>query len=65
VSKRLLGCSPDEIQLVEYAHKQGFKLEQRDKDFIQITNTLGFKENYDILADFPFQSSNKKQSILV
>ena len=63
--QRLLGCSPDEIQFVEYAEKQGFKLEQRDKDFIQISNCLGFNENYDILADFPFESNNRKQSILV
>jgi phospholipid-translocating ATPase len=32
---------------------------------VQIENALGFKENFDIMADFPFESNNRKQSILV
>jgi magnesium-transporting ATPase (P-type) len=51
---------------VEYAHTAAkYDLVQRDKEFVQIKNTLGFVENYDILADFPFKSNQRKQSILL
>lgn len=62
----LLAVNNDEIQFVEYAHTAAkYDLVQRDNEFVQIKNTLGFQENYDILADFPFKSNQRKQSILL
>jgi hypothetical protein len=59
--QKLIGVNNDEIQFVEYAKSAAkFELVQRDQEFIQIKNSLGFCENYDILADFPFKSNQRK-----
>lgn len=38
---------------------------ERDKKFVKIKNPAGRVENYDIIAEFPFSSQNKKMSVLV
>lgn len=60
------GSSPDEIALVKYSSKKlGMELIERDRTTIQIKNAKGIYENYEILANFPFSSQQKKMSILV
>lgn len=40
-------------------------MNQRDKDYIYITNPCNTQENYDILANFPFSSETKRMGIIV
>ena len=53
-----ISVNNDEVEFVEFAQKTAkYELVQRDQEFIQIKNSLGFVENYDVLADFPFKSN--------
>ena len=61
-----ISVNNDEVEFVEFAQQTAkYELVQRDQEFIQIKNSLGFVENYDVLADFPFKSNQRKQSILL
>ena len=58
--------SPDEIALVKFAdHFLGFKLLERDQQKIIIQNVSDTKEEYEILANFPFSSETKRMGILL
>lgn len=61
----LQASSPDEIALVKYANSLGMELVERDRTSVQIKNTKGIYENYEIIANFPFSSQTKKMSVLV
>ena len=41
------------------------KLTDRDQNLIQIQNTAGNFENYDVLANFPFSSETKRMGIVL
>jgi phospholipid-translocating ATPase len=58
--------SPDEIALVRFAdHTLGMKLLERDQGRVVIQNTTGVKEEYHILANFPFSSDTKRMGIVL
>ena len=57
--------SPDEIALVETVEQLGIKLINRDQNSISIENAIGVMENYEILANFPFSSENKRMGIIL
>ena len=57
--------SPDEIALVRFADSMGMKLTERDQNLIQIVNTAGAEENYEVLANFPFSSETKRMGIVL
>ena len=41
------------------------KLIERDQNLIQIANTTGTHENYEVLANFPFSSETKRMGIVL
>jgi len=43
----------------------GVKLIERDQNLIQIANTTGTLENYEVLANFPFSSETKRMGIVL
>ena len=57
--------SPDEIALVQFAEKINMKLTYRDDEKIILTNSNNYKEEYDILAIFPFSSESKRMGIVL
>lgn len=57
--------SPDEIALVKFADSHGMKLLERDQNLIQIQNTMGQSETYEVLANFPFSSETKRMGIVL
>ena len=61
----LQASSPDEVALVKYSNSIKMELIERDRTFVQIQNTQGTFENYDIIANFPFSSQSKKMSVLL
>lgn len=61
----LQASSPDEVALVKYSNSIAMELIERDRTFVQLKNTKGVFENYDIIANFPFSSQSKKMSVLV
>mmetsp|Transcript_12784 Transcript_12784/g.21617 ORF Transcript_12784/g.21617 Transcript_12784/m.21617 type:complete len:406 (+) Transcript_12784:1219-2436(+) len=63
--KQFQASSPDEIALVKFAESLGMILEDRDEQFISITDANGNKQEYEILEIFPFSSENKRMGIIV
>ena len=61
----LQASSPDEVALVKYSNSIAMELIERDRTYVQLRNTKGIYENYDIIANFPFSSQSKKMSVLV
>lgn len=61
----LQASSPDEVALVKYSNSIAMELIERDRTFVQLRNSKGIYENYDIIANFPFSSQSKKMSVLV
>lgn len=57
--------SPDEVALVKFADSLKMKLVARDQNMIEIVNTFGVREKYDVLANFPFSSANKRMGIIL
>ena len=57
--------SPDEIALVKLAERVNMRLTYRDDEKIQLTNSDGYQENYEILAIFPFSSETKRMGIVL
>jgi phospholipid-translocating ATPase len=57
--------SPDEIALVKFATSLGMKLLERDQNKIVIENVAGIREDYEILANFPFSSETKRMGIIL
>jgi magnesium-transporting ATPase (P-type) len=52
----LQASSPDEVALVKYSNSIAMELIERDRTYVQLRNTKGIYENYDIIANFPFSS---------
>jgi phospholipid-translocating ATPase len=50
---------------VRFADSLGVKLIERDQNLIQIANTTGTLENYEVLANFPFSSETKRMGIVL
>ena len=61
----LMASSPDEIALVSYSNQLGMQLLDRDQGKIIIRNTAGNKEEYEVLANFPFTSESKRMGIIL
>ena len=61
----LHASSPDEIALVNFAQDLKMKLISRTNEKITLENPIGQKEEYRILALFPFSSETKRMGILV
>jgi len=57
--------SPDEIALVKFADSMGMNLTSRDANNVEIVNTAGVTEKYEILANFPFSSDTKRMGIVL
>ena len=57
--------SPDEVALVKFADSLGMRLKHRTDKEIHLENSNGDKEEYDILANFPFSSETKRMGILL
>ena len=64
-SRVLQASSPDEIALVQMAEDLHMKLKDRDQSKILIENINEQKEEYEILANFPFTSQSKRMGIIV
>ena len=63
--KEYQASSPDEVALVKFADSLGIKLESRTQNTMTILNAADKKEEYEILANFPFSSETKRMGILV
>ena len=61
----LQASSPDEIALVHFAESLKMELVDRENNTIIIRNAAGNREEYAILADFPFSSETKRMGILL
>ena len=57
--------SPDEVALVKFADSLGMKLIERDQNTINIVNSVGNPEKYEVLANFPFSSETKRMGIVL
>lgn len=57
--------SPDEIALVKFADHLGMQLIDRDQNQITIKNPAGNKEQYEVMANFPFSSDTKRMGIVL
>ena len=57
--------SPDEIALVKFADLLSMRLLDRDTSRILLLNPVGTREEYQILALFPFSSESKRMGIVV
>ena len=57
--------SPDELALVEGAAKMGFEFTGRTSSTIQIQLFTGEIEEWEVFAEFPFDSTRKRMSLLV
>lgn len=57
--------SPDEVALVKFADSLNMKLVERDQNLIEIINSNGDTERYDVLANFPFSSERKRMGIVL
>jgi phospholipid-translocating ATPase len=57
--------SPDEIALVKIAEKTKMRLLERTDKYVSIKNSADIIEEYEILANFPFTSENKRMGILL
>lgn len=65
-TREFQASSPDEIALVRFADFQlGLKLLERDQQRVVIQNTNNVKEEYHILANFPFSSETKRMGIVL
>jgi phospholipid-translocating ATPase len=63
--KEYQASSPDEVALVKFADSLGIKLDSRTQNTMTIINAADKKEEYEILANFPFSSETKRMGILV
>ena len=63
--RSLQASSPDEIALVEFAERTGFKLLSRSIDKITIITPEKKAETYTVLDNFPFKSETKKMGIIL
>lgn len=61
----LQAASPDEVALVNFVEKMGYKLLKRKPSSIIIKNPLGKELEYSILENFPFSSARKRMGIVV
>lgn len=61
----LISQSPEELALIDFARQTGYSLIQKENDFIQLKNTQGVFESYEILLEVPFSSTTRKQSMLL
>jgi len=59
--------SPDELALVDGAKKVGFKFKEKTSQYIgiQIDYLSNRQERYGVLAEFPFDSTRKRMSLVV
>jgi len=57
--------SPDELALVEGAAAVGFKFLERTSSSIKISLPTGEVQIWEILAEFPFDSTRKRMSLIV
>lgn len=55
--------SPDELALVKASNQVGITLSERTKDYIEIIEN-GIRKEYQILAEFPFNSDRKRMSVI-
>ena len=57
--------SPDELALVEGAANMGFKFEEKTSSGIKISLPSGETQNWEVFAEFPFDSTRKRMSLIV
>jgi magnesium-transporting ATPase (P-type) len=58
--------SPDELALVQASFDVGFKFIEKTSDYIMIRiEYLNKTEKYFVLAEFPFDSTRKRMSLIV
>jgi phospholipid-translocating ATPase len=50
---------------VKFADSLNMQLRKREELYIQIENSKGEEEEYDILANFPFSSETKRMGIIM
>jgi phospholipid-translocating ATPase len=62
--RSLQAASPDEVSLVKFAEKMGFKLEERKLYSVQIITPINEELNFRILRNFPFSSERKVSKYL-
>jgi phospholipid-translocating ATPase len=53
------------VALVKFAESLGMILEEREENFIQIMDTNGQVQKFEILENFPFSSETKRMGIIV
>ena len=58
--------SPDELALIQGARQGGFKLTEKTASTMTIYNKHAQRDElYDIIAEFPFDSTRKRMSLIV
>ena len=57
--------SPDELALVEGAAKMGFEFMNRTSSYIEIQLFTGEIQQWEVYAEFPFDSTRKRMSLIV
>lgn len=57
--------SPDEVALVKFVDGLGLELLERDENKIVLMNPSKVKEEYQVLANFPFSSETRRMGIVV
>ena len=57
--------SPDELALVEGAAKMGFEFVGRTSSYIEVQLFTGELQQWEVFAEFPFDSTRKRMSLLV
>lgn len=58
--------SPDELALVQGAEEVGFKFIEKTSEYIKIEiDYIKKQEKYFVLAEFPFDSTRKRMSLIV
>lgn len=66
--KTFQASSPDELALVDGAAASGYKFAARNVQFLGIENThttSKSKEIFEVLNEFPFDSTRKRMSLIV
>ena len=57
--------SPDELALVEGALKMGFEFLERTSSAVKIRLPTGELQSWEVFAEFPFDSTRKRMSLIV
>ena len=64
-NEQMQASSPDELALVEGAASIGVKFSKKTTEYIEIEVLGSGTERYEVLMEFPFDSTRKRMSLIV